>query len=127
AATATFVLSTSVHGSLTDTRDAYYSRNNFADVFADMTRAPRSVVARVAELPGVQRAEGSILQYATLDFPDRSEPVRALIASVNERGGNELNKLTLREGRLPREGEAGEVVADESFASANALGVGDSI
>lgn len=127
AAAATFVLSTSVHGSLTETRDAYYARNNFAEVFAEMTRAPRSVVARVAEIPGVQRAEGSIVQYATLDFPGRSEPVRALIASVRERGGNTLNRITLREGRLPREGEPGEVVADEAFASANGLGVGDSV
>ena len=127
AATATFVLSTSVHGSLTETRDAYYARNNFADVFAELTRAPHSVVGRVAEIPGVQRVEGSILQYATLDFPRRSEPVRALIASVDEQGGNKLNQLTLREGRLPREGEASEVVADEAFASANALGVGDSV
>lgn len=127
AATATFVLSTGVHGSLTQTRDAYYARNNFAEVFSEMMRAPRSVVARVAEIPGVQRAEGSILQYATIDFPDRSEPVRALIASVNERGRSALNKITLRSGRLPREGEAGEVVADEAFTTANRLGVGDSI
>lgn len=127
AATATFVLSTGVHGSLTETRDAYYARNHFADVFAEMTRAPRSVVARVAEIPGVQRAEGSIRQYATLDFPGRPEPVRALIASVDERGRDELNRITLLEGRLPREGQAREVVADEAFTLANELGVGDSV
>ncbi len=127
AATATFVLSTSAHGSLTDTRDAYYARNNFADVFAELTRAPRSIVTRIAGIPGVQRAEGSIVQYATLDFPERSEPVRALIASVNETGGNALNRLTLRKGRLPRRGEAGEAVVDEAFAQANALDVGDSV
>jgi putative ABC transport system permease protein len=127
AATATFVMSTSVHGSLTETRDAYYARNNFAHVFAEMTRAPRSVVARVADIPGVQRAEGSIVQYAALDFPGRSEPVRALIASIDERGRTELNRVTLLHGRLPREGEEGEVVADEAFASANALGTGDSV
>ncbi len=127
AASATFVLSTGVHGSLTETRDAYYARNNFAQVFAEMTRAPRSVVARVAEIPGIQRVEGSILQYATLDFPERTEPVRALIASVDERGRSTLNRITLRTGRLPREGEAGEVVVDEAFATANALGLGNSV
>ena len=127
ASTATFVLSMGVHGSLTETRDAYYARNAFADVFADMTRAPRSVVGRVAAIPGVQRAEGSIRQYATLDFPGRSEPVRALIASVDERGRDTLNRITLRTGRLPREGEAGEVVADEAFANANGLTLGDGV
>ena len=53
AATATFVMSMGVHGSLTETRDAYYARNHFAEVFADMTRAPRSVIGRVAAIPGV--------------------------------------------------------------------------
>ena len=127
AATATFVLSMGVHGSLTETRDAYYARNHYAEVFAEMTRAPRSVVARITEIPGVQRAQGSIVQYATLDFPERSAPVRALIASVDERGRDTLNTITLRTGRLPREGEAGEVVVDEAFAEANGIGPGDSL
>lgn len=127
AATATFVLSTGVHRSLTETRDAYYTRNNFADIFAGMTRAPRSVVARVSAIPGVQRAEGTIRQYATLDFPGRVEPVRALLNSVEEHGQNRLNKVTLRKGRMPRPGETGEVVVDEAFALANELGLGDQI
>lgn len=124
AAAATFVLSMGVHRSLVETRDAYYERNHFADVFADMTRAPRSVVAQIAAIPGVRRAEGSIRQYATLDFPDRIEPVRALINSIDERGGTRLNQLMLRSGRLPRPGETGEVVVDEVFAKANDLRVG---
>jgi putative ABC transport system permease protein len=126
AATATFVMSTGVHGSLEVTRDAYYERNNFAEVFADMTRAPRSVVARVEDIAGVRAAEGTIRQYATLDFPDRIEPVRALINSVAQ-GGNDLNRLTLRTGRMPRPGHPGEALVDEAFAEANALGPGDTV
>lgn len=124
AATATFVLSTGVHGSLMHTRDAYYARNAFADIFASMTRAPRGVVARVAAIPGVQRAEGGISQYATLDFPGRIEPVRALIDSIDEDGHNLLNRVTLREGRLPRRGEPGEAIVDGAFADANGLALG---
>ncbi len=127
AATATFVLSVGVHASLTDTRDAYYARNHFADVFASMTRAPRAIVARIGAIEGVQRAEGSIEQYATLDFPDSNVPVRALINSVDEYGHTQLNTVTLREGRMPQAGEAGEVVVDEAFATANELGPGDSV
>ena len=127
AATATFVLSVGVHRSLLQTREAYYQRNNFADVFADLTRAPRSVVLRVGEIPGVRRAEGSIQQFATLDYPGRIEPMRALINSVDEHGRTRLNRLLLRSGRLPRPGEVGEVVVDEVFAKANALGPGSRI
>lgn len=127
AATATFVMSLGVHRSLTETRDAYYARNHFAEVFASMTRAPRSVVGRVGKIPGVRRAEGTIQQYATLDFSDRIVPVRALLNSVDEQGRNRLNQLTLREGRLPRPDGLGDVVADEAFVKANGLAVGSRI
>jgi len=127
AAAATFVLSTGVHGSLVATRDAYYARNGFGDVFAGMTRAPRSVVARIAEIPGVQRAQGSIVQYATLDMPGRDEPVRALFNSIGEGGPTALNRVTLRGGRLPELDKPGEVIADEAFAEANGLSPGDEL
>lgn len=127
AATATFVLSTGVHRSLTATRDAYYARNHFADVFASMTRAPRSVTARIAQIPGVQRAEGNIIQYATLDFPGRVEPVRALINSVDEDGRDRLDLVTLNRGHMPRPGQTSEVVVDETFAKANGLDLGDEV
>lgn len=127
AASATYVLSAGVYLSLTATRDAYYARNYFADVFAEMTRAPRSVIARVARIPGVQRVEGGIVQYATLDFPGRIEPVRALINSVDEGGRTHLNAITLGKGRMPRAGEAGEVVVDTFFAAANDLGIGSTV
>lgn len=124
AATATFVLSLGVYRSLAETRDAYYARNHFAEIFAGMTRAPRSIVARVAAIPGVARAVGTIEQYATLDFPDRNEPVRALINSVDEYGRNELNQLTLRSGHLPRPSQPSDVVIDEAFAEANGFTLG---
>lgn len=127
AATATFIMSLGVHHSLSETRDAYYARNHFADVFAGLTRAPRSVVARVAAIPGVRRAEGTIQQFAILDFPDRPYPVRALLNSVDEGGRNQLNQLTLRQGRMPRLGSPEEVVADEAFVEANGLTIGSRI
>lgn len=127
AATATFVLSMGAHHSLVQTRDAYYEQNRFADVFASMTRAPSGVAARVARIPGVQIAEGGIVQYATLDFPRRNVPVRALISSVAEGDGNRLNQVTLRRGHLPRESEPGQVVVDENFAKANGLDIGSQV
>lgn len=124
AASATFVLSLGVHRSLTETRDAYYAESAFADVFADMTRAPRSVVARVAALPGVRRAEGSIRQYATLALPASRAPARALVISLEDKDRRGLNRLTLRAGRLPDPGQPGEVIADEAFIEANDFPLG---
>lgn len=127
AASATFILSMGVHRSLFETREVYYSQNSFGDVFASMTRAPRSVVARVAEIEGVQQAEGSIVQYAILDYPDRTDAVRALLQSVDEYGRNRLNLVTLKSGRMPAPGHPGEAVVDEAFALANQMELGDEV
>jgi putative ABC transport system permease protein len=123
AACATFVMSMGVHRSLIEIRDAYYAHNRFADVFADMVRAPREVVDRVRAIPGVRQVQGTIRQYAVLDLPHRVEPVRALINEADSDDGG-LNRITLRKGRLPLPGVAGEVVADEGFAEANGLAPG---
>lgn len=125
AASATFILSVGVHRSLFETREAYYSENNFGDVFANMTRAPRSAVDQIAAIEGVQQAQGSIIQYAILDFPERVEAVRALLQSVDERGRDQINLVTLKTGRMPALNQPGEVVVDNAFAIANNVGPGD--
>jgi len=50
---ASLVLSTGSFRSLDETRTTYYERYQFADVFAEMTRAPKTLVPRVAEISGV--------------------------------------------------------------------------
>lgn len=127
AATATFILSQGVHGSLSSTRDAYYARNGFADLFSGAVRAPRDVIGRIAAIPGVRRAEGRVQQYATLDMPERSEPVGALFNGLDEQGQDRLNRVTLRLGRLPSRTGPHEVIVDEAFAKANQLAPGQHV
>ncbi len=127
AATSTFVLSFGVQQSLIQTRETYYQRNGFADVFVNLTRAPRGIIGRLAAVPGVRVAEGSIQQYATLDMPGREVPVRALVNSLAERTPDRLNRITLRTGRMPAAGSASEVLVDEAFAEAAGLAPGDSL
>lgn len=124
AAMSTFVLSNGVHRSLVETRDAYYERQDFAEVFASMTRAPRGIVERAEQIEGVARAEGRIEQYARLEIPGRTDSIRAIINSVEDGGRSALNRLVILEGRGPRTGETGEVVVDRSFAEANGIGLG---
>lgn len=127
AAMSTFVLSSGVHRSLVETRDAYYDRYGFADVFASMTRAPRDIVERVRDLPGVAQAEGRIEQYATLELPGRTESISAVINSVDDGGASLLDRLVILRGRGPGVDEAGEVVVDRAFADANGIALGDEI
>lgn len=124
AAMATFVMAMGVHHSLTETRDAYYDRYKYADVFVSMTRAPRSIVQRVEAIDGAAIAEGRIEQFATLEFPGRIEPVRALINSVGAGGHSKLNQLVVIRGRGPVIDKSDEVVIDKAFADANEIGLG---
>ena len=45
-----------MHRALTETRDAYYERNRFADIFVSVRRAPLSLLPEIRALPGVIEA-----------------------------------------------------------------------
>ncbi|MDC8754628.1 ABC transporter permease [Erythrobacter sp. sf7] len=127
AASAIYVLSAGTHASLTRARDVYYAQNGFADVFAEMTRAPADIVERAAVIPGVARAEGGIRQLAMIDMPGTDAPMRAVVNSIDDRRARRINRITLKSGRLPLPDAADEIIADEAFAEANALGPGDRV
>jgi len=64
---ATFVLASGAYQSLDETRAAYYLRYRFADVFAEVRRAPKSVVDQVQAIDGVATAETRITHLALMD------------------------------------------------------------
>ncbi|WP_233499316.1 ABC transporter permease [Pararhodobacter sp. CCB-MM2] len=103
---------------LSGTQAAYYDRYRFADVFAAMTRAPRSVVAEAARIEGVALAEGRIGFQAVLDIEGLTQPATGRVVSLPE-GGAQLNLPLLRRGRMPE--RTGEVAVNEPFGEANGL------
>lgn len=120
----TMVMAVGLIGSLEATRDAYYDRYRFADVFAPLVRAPETVMAKVRMLPGVAAADSRITTSATLDVPQVAEPVTARVHSLPPLGGSAHNRLVLRQGRLPDPRHPGEVVANEAFVKAAGLSLG---
>jgi putative ABC transport system permease protein len=50
---ATLVFSVGSYRSLDETRIAYYERLQFADVFAVVERAPKTLIDQIATIPGV--------------------------------------------------------------------------
>src|SRR5688500_8214137 len=56
-------------GSVQSARDEYYAIHRFADVFAPLKRAPASLAARIAEIPGVGALETRVVLDVTLDVP----------------------------------------------------------
>ena len=71
---ATFVLASGAYHSLEETRATYYLRYRFADVFAEVRRAPKSIAERILTIPGVAAAEPRITHLALLDVPGLAEP-----------------------------------------------------
>ena len=125
---ATVVTTRTAYTSLLESRAAYYEQYRFADVFVHVKRAPASLAAKLAALPGVAAVETRIVSGVTLDVPGLPEPATGLLVSVPERGRPALNDLHLRRGRwLEPAGRRDEVLASEAFAVANGLEIGDSL
>jgi putative ABC transport system permease protein len=106
---------------LVRTQTAYYEQYRFADVFANVKRAPVSLLARVRDIPGINEVDGRVVFEASLDVPGLDEPATARLVSLPEQPGSGLNRIHLRAGRLPLAGGRNEVLVSESFAQANAL------
>ena len=60
--------------SLQESRIAFYERYRFADVFAEVKRAPELLISRVRQIPGVATAASRIVSDVTLDIAGVSEP-----------------------------------------------------
>ena len=122
---ASLVMSVGSFRSLDETRAAYYERYQFADVFANMPRAPRSVLDDIAQIPGVAMAEGRIAKLALLDIANVAEPASGLFISLPAQSEPDLNRLYMKEGRLPDPLSDREVVVSDGFAQAHGFAPGD--
>src|SRR3990172_3379500 len=121
---ATLVLDVGSNRSLDETRTAYYERYRFADVFALVRRAPKALVDRIAEIPGVAAVDVRIAKLAMLDIPNFREPATGQFISLPEGAQPTLNRLYMRLGRMPEPGSAEEVVINESFANSHGFAPG---
>jgi putative ABC transport system permease protein len=124
---AVVVTSRSAYESLVLSQATYYARYRFADVFAQLERAPETLRARIAAIPGVAAVETRIAAEVTLDVPGLPEPATGRLLSIPERRVPTLNDLHLRRGRWIEPGRREEVLISEAFAEANGLRPGDAI
>lgn len=108
-------------------KDAFYDRYRFADVWASVKRAPNSLQVKLAQIPGVATIETRISVGVTLDIPTMSDPARGRIISIPEDERPLLNDIELKQGRLVSFGRPSEVIVSEAFAKAHNLGIGSTI
>lgn len=124
AGVATMIIAVGAHRSLSETRNAYYERYRFADVFAQARRAPNHLRDALGQIPGVAAVETRVAGSVILDVEGLEEPVSGRLISLPAFGEPALNALFLREGRLPDPRRDDEVILSEAFAKANKLAPG---
>lgn len=115
------VMSTSAMQSLDKSREHYYTLYKFADIFADLTRAPQQVVFRLRSIPGIEQVQSRIVHGVLLDMPSMVEPASCRLVSIDEDRAQVLNRIFLRQGRMPDPSGRNEAVVSESFANAHKL------
>ncbi len=124
---AAFVSMRSTYESLSSAQADYYSSFRFADVFAQVKRAPENLAGRVRAISGVAQVRTRVTMQVTLDVPGLAEPATGRLVSIPERPHPMINDLFLRRGRYIEPNRDDEVIASEAFVVANKLNIGDRI
>lgn len=124
---ATLVMALSTIEALDETSKAYYQKYRFAEVFANVTRAPRRLAENIKQISGVQTVQTRISRYATVDIDGFEEPVIGQLLSIPETGQPSLNQLVMRKGSWIAPNREDQVILSETFADAQALEPGDHI
>lgn len=117
----------STQQSLKQTQNLFYHEGRFADVFADLKRAPLSLEKNLNQIPGVVSLETRIAKDFLLHIPGRVESAVGHFISIPDQGETRLNRLYLRKGRLLDPKKTDEVIISEGFAEANDFKPGDPI
>ena len=124
---ASFVMARSAYTSLTLTQNTYYNEYHFAQVFVSLKRAPETLKAQIADIPGVAQTQTRIVVDVTLDVPNLPEPATGRLISIPEQQVSILNDIFIRQGRYLEPGRGNEVLVSEAFAEANNLQLEDTI
>ncbi len=124
---AMMIMTRSLIRSLDAARDGYYERHRFADIFASLKRAPKSLAEQIGGIPGVATVQVSVAMQVTLDLPGIPEPAIGLINSLPDRTEPVLNLPYLRIGRPLDATGRNEVLVGEAFAEAHGLKPGDAV
>lgn len=124
---AVFVMALSTLNILKSTRDAYYDRYRFGDVFASLQRAPNTLAVSLEALPDVGVVQTRIVSDVTLDVRGLDEPATGRLISIPLGGECKLNAFHIRKGRLPDSNRPDEVLVNEAFFESNSMKLGDTV
>ena len=119
-----FIASFSTHDSLVWSREHYYDTARFPHVFATAKRAPLALVEKIRSIPGVSEVETRVTRDAQLSIEGVVPPMIARLIGVDFAHRPAMSRLTLKSGRWPAPGVAGEAVVNQRFLEARHLRLG---
>jgi len=119
-----FIASFSTHDSLVWSREHYYDTARFPHVFAAAKRAPLALVEKIRAIPGVSEVETRVTRDAQLSIEGVVPPMIARLIGVDFKRPPAMSRLTLKSGRWPAPGAAGEAVVNQRFLEARRLKLG---
>jgi putative ABC transport system permease protein len=124
---ASYIAMRTAYDSLITSRDEYYEKYRFADVFANLKRAPRSLAERIENIPGVVEVQTRVVERVLVPLDKLPRPVSGTIVSVDRHATSQLNGLFLKEGRELDPRHPDEVILIDGFATAHDLRPGSSL
>ena len=81
---ATYVTMRGAYEAIERAQQNYYTQYRFADVFAQLKRAPNSLASAIAALPGIGTVETRVVVEVNLDVPGLQEPAIGRLVSIPE-------------------------------------------
>jgi putative ABC transport system permease protein len=127
AGVAAFVTLQGTWTSLESSKSAYYERQRFADVFAQLKRAPQSVVEDLQAIEGVAEVDARIADAVMVPIETLREPATGQVVSLPEFGSPRLNQVHLVAGSMPEPGRPDDALVLESFVRSHGLEVGSEV
>jgi putative ABC transport system permease protein len=115
---ASVVSAVAAAASMRASRDAFYAEARLGDVFDHLKRAPRPVLDRLRDLPGVAAADGRVVDDFRVEIEGSVEPVTARFVSLGWPERDRLNRAIVLAGRLVEPGSTDEIVVGAAFAAA---------
>lgn len=119
--------SISTYVSLLTTEETYYRDSHFADLWADVKRAPKSLLQSLSEIPGAALAEARIVKDVRVVWPRSELSVAGRIVSIPANGQPQLNQLHLARGRWIDPLRRDEILVNVGFAETWSVAPGDPI
>jgi putative ABC transport system permease protein len=93
-----FITTLSAVDSLALARDQFYASGHFADVFANVKRAPNAMSDVLRDVEGVADVQTSIEQIVRIELKGVSDPVVGQLIGVDLRQMPRMNQIVLRSG-----------------------------